>query len=331
VIGYYAHHRGAGHVNRALAILEHLDGPVTILTSAPRPADYAGDWVSLPLDDADRETSEPTANGALHWAPLRSPGLADRMALIARWLEASRPDVVVVDVSVEVALLVRLHGVPVVTVAQPGDRGDSAHSLGYRASSAIIAMWPHGNDALRVAPDIRARIETVGAISRIPVTTGDTPPREPERIAVLGGLGTRGESALSRVVGHARAALPGRDWIVLDDADAATVARALRTSSVVFAHCGQNAIAEIAASRVPAVFVPEDRPHDEQAMQAAAFRLGGHPATVIDGEAPEDWAEVLRSTAALDGDRWESWCDGGAAGRAAAVIGRVAATGRRGA
>jgi predicted glycosyltransferase len=331
VIGYYVHHRGAGHVNRALAILEHLDGPVTILSSAPRPAGYAGDWVSLPLDDADRETSEPTADGALHWAPLRSPGLADRMALIARWLDAERPEVVVVDVSVEVALLVRLHGVPVVTVAQPGDRSDSAHTLGYRASSAIIAMWPHGNDALRVAPDIRARIETVGAISRIPVTAGDAPSRSPDRITVLGGRGTRGESALSRVVADARAALPDKDWNLLDDADAATVAQALRSSSVVFAHCGQNAIAEIAASRVPAVFVPEDRPHDEQAMQAAAFRLGGQPATVIEREKSENWAEVLRSTAALDGGRWEYWCDGGAAGRAAGIIGRVAATGRRGA
>ncbi|MCU1543141.1 MAG: undecaprenyldiphospho-muramoylpentapeptide beta-N-acetylglucosaminyltransferase [Microbacteriaceae bacterium] len=332
MIGYYVHHRGVGHLNRALAVIDHLDGPVTILSSAPRPVGYAGTWVALPLDHADREGSEPTANGALHWAPLRSPGLAARMALISQWLAATRPDAVVVDVSVEVALLVRLHGVPVVTIAQPGDRTDYAHTLGFRAANAIIAMWPSGNDALEVAPDVAPRVETVGAISRIPVARpGESTLRHPDRIAVLGGRGTRGESALARVISHARAALPDKDWVVLDNADASTVAHALRTSAVVFAHCGQNAIAEIAASRAPAVFVPEDRPHDEQRVQAAAFARGDHPATVVDGELPDDWAALLRDTAALDGGRWARWCDGGATARAASIIDRVAATGRLGA
>jgi predicted glycosyltransferase len=332
VIGYYVHHRGLGHLNRALAIVDHLDGPVTILSSAPRPADYAGPWVSLPLDHGDRDSSEPSANGALHWAPLRSPGLAERMALISQWVAETAPAAVVVDVSVEVALLVRLHGVPVVTIAQPGDRTDYAHTLGYRAANAIVAMWPSGNNALDVAPDVLPRIETVGAMSRIPLAPAEgSASRRADRIAVLGGHGTRGESALARVVRDARAALPDHDWIVLDDADTATVTHALRTSAVVFAHCGQNAIAEIAASRVPAVFVPEDRPHDEQRVQAAAFARGGHPATVVDGDLPRDWAALLAQTAALDGARWAAWCDGGASARAATIIDRVAATGRLGA
>jgi hypothetical protein len=330
VIGYYVHHRGAGHLNRALAIIPRIDHAVTILSSAPRPADYRGAWVALPLDDADRATSRPDAHGALHWAPLRSPGLADRMTLVSRWLTDSGATAVVVDVSVEVALLVRLHGVPVVTVAQPGDRRDDPHTLGYRASSAIVAMWPAGNDALLAAPDATARVEAVGAISRIPIAPpgaahGVDGPRQPGRIAVLAGLGTRGESALARVVAEARAALPDREWIVLDTADTATVQHALRTSALVFAHCGQNAIAEIAASRVPAVLVPERRPHDEQLVQAAALARSALPVTIAPAAgAATDWQRIVRETATLDGAGWEAWCDGLAADRAAAIIERVA-------
>jgi hypothetical protein len=337
VIGYYVHHRGAGHLNRALAIIPHLGQPATILTSAPRPAGHRGAWVSLPLDHADRATSEPDANGALHWAPFGSPGLTARMALISRWLVESGATAVVVDVSVEVALLVRLHGVPVVTIAQPGDRRDDAHTLGYRASSAIVAMWPAGNDALLVAPDVAPRVEAVGAISRLPIAaiapapTGDETRRRPDRIAVLAGLGTRGESALARAVASARAALPDREWIVLEDADATTVQNALRTSAVVFAHCGQNAIAEIAASRVPAVLVPEHRPHDEQFVQASALARGDLPATVVGAgphQSPDpNWRRLVDETAALDGEGWSAWCDGLATGRAAAIIDRVARDG----
>ena len=42
------------------------------------------------------------------------------MARLSAWIAESRPRVIVVDVSVEVALLARLFGIPVVSVALPG-------------------------------------------------------------------------------------------------------------------------------------------------------------------------------------------------------------------
>jgi hypothetical protein len=339
VIGYYAHHRGAGHLNRAMSIARELSDDVTILSSSTRPAEWTGGWVDLPLDHSpnDRHPSaDASANGALHWVPLASDGLFSRMAAIAQWLRDAEPSAVVVDVSVEVALLVRLHGIPVVTMAQPGDRSDAAHTLGYRASSAIVAVWPEGVPALRVAEDIAGRIEAVGAISRIPVVA--PLPREPQQIAVLAGLGTRGSSALDIAVGAARQALPDANWVVLSGADSATVAHTLRTSSLVFAHCGENALAEIAASRVPAIIVPESRPHEEQQAMGIALGASGMPVTVVDmvehsldAEAAEsavqsiDWTQLVRETADLDGEAWAAWCDGAAAARAAAIVERVSA------
>ena len=64
------------------------------------------------------------------------------MGLIAAWVTATKPNVMVVDVSVEVAMLVRLLGVPVVVMAMPGDRIDAAHDLVYQAADHILAAWP---------------------------------------------------------------------------------------------------------------------------------------------------------------------------------------------
>jgi hypothetical protein len=331
VIGYYAHHRGAGHLHRAMSIAHELGDDVTILSSSERPAGWTGGWVDLPLDHSpnDRDAAaDVTAHGALHWVPLGSEGLRERMGLIADWLRREKPSAVVVDVSVEVAMLVRLHGIPVVSIAQPGDRADAPHSLGYRASSAIVAVWPPGIEALHVADDVLPRIEPVGAISRI--ATVDPLPRVPGQIAVLAGFGTRGVSSLDAVIAEAKRAVPDADWIVLAGADRETVAHTLRTSALVFAHCGENALAEIAASRVPAIIVPEDRPHDEQHSMGRALAASDMPVAIVDAATDPtdvDWARLVADTAGLDGEAWGVWCDRRSAARAAAIIRRVSLPG----
>src|SRR3954467_3947779 len=142
MIGYYIHHQGRGHLHRAEALVSALDEPVTGLSSLPRPSTWRGPWVELPRDDAISAPSDVTAGDQLHWVPLGDPGLRSRAAATSEWIERARPRGLGVDVSVEVALLARLHGLPVVSMVQPGRRTDSTHLLGYRASSALVAMWP---------------------------------------------------------------------------------------------------------------------------------------------------------------------------------------------
>ena len=84
--------------------------------------------------------SDPTVRGLLHWAPLHHDGHAGRLAAVAAWIAHARPRAFVVDVSVEVTLLVRLLGVPPVVVAQPGDRSDAPHALGWDAAD-LPSCW----------------------------------------------------------------------------------------------------------------------------------------------------------------------------------------------
>lgn len=324
MIGYYIHHHGKGHLHRAAAIAAASSQPIVGLSSLPRPREWVGPWVQL-AEDSSGTTESATANGRLHWAPLGHPGHRDRMAEISSWIRDVRPTSMVVDVSVEVVLLARLHGLPVVTVLQPGDRSDPVHELGYAVSDALIGCWPPGAGPVKLSADIdESRIHEIGGLSRFEVY--EPLPRQsagPAHAVVLTGGG--GDDLTPERLETIQRAQPQWRWTVLgthgvwvDDP-----AELLRTADVVVAHAGQNAIAEIAALRIPAVVLPQDRPHDEQRFLAAALTSGPWPA-FASPSVDAGWASVLDEARCADGSRWALWCDGRAVDRFLAVCGSVA-------
>jgi len=332
MIGYYIHHHGRGHLHRAVAIAAALGQPVTGLSSLPRPDEWAGDWVRLPLDlpgeggDADA-LRDVGANGRLHWVPLGVAGLRERMAAISAWIGAARPAVIVTDVSVEVSVLARLHGVPVVSVALPGERGDDAHRLGFDVSTAIIAAWPPeaGGMVTGLSLDAVARLHPVGAISRFPRREAGAA-RTPRRVLVLAGAGGDGFGVAA--IAAARAAAPEWEWEHLGGSSGRwsdDPREALSAADVVITHAGQNALADVAAARRPAIVVPQTRPHDEQRTTARVLSAGHWPALLHDHLPEDEWPGLLARAAALGGEGWRSWNDGLGAERAAAVITDVAA------
>jgi hypothetical protein len=327
VIGYYVHHQGHGHLHRATATARAVDHPLTGLSSRPRPDGWAGDWVEL-ADDADPvATGDLTAHGWLHYVPADHRGLRERMAAISSWIAATAPAAMVVDVSVEVALLARLHGVPVVSVGMPGHRPDPAHRLGYGVSDLVVAPWPREATPLLHTGGDRERLVEVGAISRyapqvepVPVTAGT--------VLVLSGTGGGSSNALTGAAVHAaQAASAGWSWTLLSGGVrwVEDPWPALCAAHVVVSHCGQNAVAEIAAARRPAVLVPGDRPFDEQRSTARALRGMGLPVIVLDAwPAPAEWPQLLHRAAALDGADWARWNDGRGADRVAELLGSLA-------
>lgn len=331
-VGYYVHHHGKGHLHRASAIAAALDLPVTGLSSLPRPADWIGEWVPLPLDVDDRApVRDQTAQGRLHWVPTGTAGLRERMAAIAAWIDRAQPRAFVSDVSVEVALLARLHGVPVVSVALPGVRGDAAHALGFDVSTAIISAWPPEAEGMveGLSAAARAQLHPVGAISRFPFCGRAAAPRGddgPRRALVLAGAG--GDGFTTDAVEAARASTPGWEIAHLGGSSGAWEAdprAALTAADVVVTHAGQNAVADVAAVRRPAVIVPQRRPHDEQHATGRVLGAGGWPAIVVSEMPAGGWGDLLDAAYGLDGSRWRAWNDGGGAARAAHVISRVAA------
>ncbi|MGW9405756.1 glycosyltransferase [Arthrobacter sp. NPDC055585] len=326
MIGYYIHHHGMGHLRRAQAIAAHLPpGSVTGLSSLPRPADWTGRWVQLEPDNASPGPRNVDANGHLHWVPARDPGLRARMAQLSAWIQETNPAVLVADVSVEAALLARLHGVPVVTVALPGVRTDRAHTLGFGVSDAVIAAWPAtAGQMLHAGAEVLERLQPVGAISRLPVQPGRAPGRI-ARVLVLGGAGGGGmdDAALA----GARSQTPGVQWIPLGTNPgnrSPDPLPHLLAADLVITHAGQGSLADVAAAGIPAVVVPQDRPHQEQAATGRALAAMDLPVIVSRGFDRRDWAEVLESAATLDGRKWTAWNDGAGAARAAEVVAGIA-------
>jgi hypothetical protein len=97
---------------------------------------------------------------------------------------------------------------------------------------------------------------------------------------------------------------------------------AVRAADVVVVQAGQTAIADVAACRRPAVVVPAARPFDEQRATARALAAGPWPCRVLQHFPSHGWPELLEEVSALDGSAWQQWCDGGAADRFAACLGR---------
>ncbi|TQR83518.1 UDP-N-acetylglucosamine--N-acetylmuramyl-(pentapeptide) pyrophosphoryl-undecaprenol N-acetylglucosamine transferase [Mycobacterium hodleri] len=327
MIGYYVHHHGRGHLSRATSICAHLREPVTILSSLATPEQPGVSSVRLPRDDDGIATVGADANGALHWAPHHDGGLRERMSMITEWVSTHRPRVMVVDVSVEVTLLVRLLGVPVVVMAMPGDRTDDPHELVYRAADHIVAPWPQKLYEPPWLAQHSQKTTYVGGISRF---DGRRRPKSSQRdrpsILVLNGSG--GADLTTETVDRCAAAHPEFSWTTLGVKGgpwAEDPWPALCAADVVVSSAGQSSVADIAAAGRPAIIVAQDRPFAEQRATARALHRAG--LAVVRPQWPDlaDWPHLVDDARALGSDVWDRWQTSHSAARAAALIDRVAA------
>lgn len=329
VIGWYVHHHGYGHVARFLAVHPHLRAPVVAFSSMPRPAGLAPDveWVELPPDadpfdgpdgsTVDPRDADPTARGALHWAPHAHPGHRARLAAIAAAAVQRELQAFVVDVSAEVVAFVRLLGLRTIAVTQPGTRTDAPHALAYDLADRIVAPWPHGavpTDGLAAHGD---RVVWTGGISRF---DGRDAAGEAEARSVLL-LGRVLEPAIRL---EATRRLQDRGWLVTAIGhDASSRIEdpwpLLSRSTVVVSAAGQNSVADLAVAGARAVVIAQERPFAEQEHTADAlerWRLARRADASVSAAALVDLVE----RAAGDEPDWKRWQVAGAAHRMASAV-----------
>ncbi|WP_181312511.1 glycosyltransferase [Nocardioides campestrisoli] len=322
MIGWYVHHQGAGHLHRMLTVTSRLDEEVTVLSSLPRAPGTPHRWLQLERDDLGDLTAERdvTAHGRLHWVPRGDKGLAERHAQVAAWVAVARPRLVVVDVSVEIALQLRLSGVPVVLMALPGERTDPAHTLAHDLAEALVAAWPAGLPS-NWPPGWLERTTHVGALSRFDGRAPDGE-RRPGTAYLLWGSG--GERSREELLAGLSAAVPDREWIGTEPtSDPDEVWHHLSTAEVVLTHAGQNAVAEVAAARAPAVVVADPRPFGEQDHTVQRLGLLDVALPLPAWPAPERWPGLLDEAVSRGGESWSRWHDGAGAERFAALLREV--------
>lgn len=297
-IVWYLHHHGRGHVQRYQQIAQHLGSSVTTVGSMDPPL-TDGSHIRLPRDDRDGRL-DAEARGRLHFAPIHSDGFRSRHQTLAAFVGRSRPQAAVVDVSVEVALFLRLMGLPVVLFRQPGSRSDPPHRLAYDMAEVLIAPWPRCWDTDEMA----AKTLHLG----LPTTLPQEDPTGSVRSGVLVVVGGGG-SRLDRSVIEAMAdGSPHRQFSIAgiegDDRENLAylgmvddVAQRMKQAEVVVGNAGLNTLAEVAGAGSPFVCVPEERPFGEQQASASAIR--SH-AVVIDGRLEtQDWETKIDAACRL--------------------------------
>jgi hypothetical protein len=328
-IGYYVHHHGDGHRQRAIAIAEAAQGGYTLMGTG-----LAGRTGRLPaIDLPDDRMVDAGFDGrdhgerplSLHYAPVDHEGVRRRVAMVTDWIAAERPSLMVCDVSVEIAMLARLASVPTVYVRLSGRRLDRPHLDAFRGATALLAPFHADLEAERTPQAIRRR--TFYA----PLIGGIAKPAPMEDDVVLGVVGRGGGSSSGKWWAEAARAMPDRRWRVIgpttvpaempynlelrgwvDDAEDA-IARA----GVVVGAAGDGLVSAVLAHRRPFVCIPEPRPFDEQSDKAD--RLAALGAAVVTRRWPEprQWAGVLARAQRLDPAVMERLTQGGGAARVA--------------
>ena len=336
-VGYYAHHQGAGHVTRALAIAAHFPGPMTLFgSSLPSETSLANVTLChLPMD-YDALTVNHTPAG-LHYAPLAVDGLRERMGAMIDWFRSNWPCLLVVDVSVEVALLARLCGVPTIYMRQRGNRFDPAHSLAYACASRLLAPYPEQLEEPHTPDEWALKTDYAGSISRYSQSLRQRQ-IDNQHVTVITGFGGT-ELTVARL---AEAARKCHDWQwtvlgpIVDDATVPMPSNLrllgmvkdplpwLARAHVVVGSAGDSLVSEIAELRCRFISVPEARPFGEQhsvSRLLAAEDLAIHCAV---WPASESWPSLLDRATKLSPANWEPFVDGHGAMRAASSISRAA-------
>ena len=346
-IGFYVHHEGRGHLDRTRAIIAALgDRPTVVATSR---ADAPGLLPSSEVTVLDGDVpagplGDVTANGAFHWAPADSRAGQARARQLLGWVQRHQPALVVVDVSVEVAVFLRLLGVAVVAVRLPGTRDDDTHRLGYRVAAGLLAPFAAAMEDPATPPAVVAATTHCGlvtrhAVSAAPPGAAPTPPARATgrpRALVVWGQGTEPPSGPQ--LDAAARATPGWEWTVVgppcpERAPALVThlgwredLRALvESAAVVIGAPGDGTLGLVAATSSCFVAIVQARPFGEQAATAA--QLDRHGVAVVEASWPEPrrWPMLLERACTLDPTRLQVLGASGAARRAARWLANLAA------
>ncbi|MEN3973447.1 glycosyltransferase [Sphingomicrobium sp. XHP0235] len=354
-IGYFVHHQGRGHLNRAAAIAARLveRRPVTLFShrfDEAVPLDARIETVHLP-SLFEPEGTEPVAMPetatpeTLHCAPLGWPGITRAIATLGRWFESARPALFITDVSAELAQFARIASVPHVAVLQHGDRCDAGHASAYDGAIGLLAPYHAAldqGDRARWAEKTRF-FPGVG-VDPVPSKRAEARQRlgiDPsQRLAVvLGGGG--GDGLPTTPLTLAARAHPSMRWVTLGKVRhewhattpsnlehlgwVETVADWLAASDLVISSAGNSTVHQILALGRPWIVVPEWRYFAEQRRKAEA--LARAKVAIAPSDWPADmmhWQRAVDDAFALDLSRQRSLFDPGAAEAAARWIDETA-------
>jgi len=331
-IGYYAHHHGSGHCRQADKLAALLPASsrknFMVFTSLALDA-YAFNTVAKsqivrlnPEDEREDDVLLGRAGqhwqpASLHYSPVGNSDIQTRSWQILNAIQEHDIDLMIIDVSVEVAMLCRAASVPYLYVRLAGIRDDTPHLNAFAGALGLLAPYPKTLEAaetddwlkqktlyLDFLPDKNSKSisynEFIASFANLTddnernkvsskltrqFNISENSKQKPKIITVIKGYG--GHEAIDAKLPELRAMQPKALIISLgpiaDDkrayVDIATqvvdVSPFLMHSDLLIMACGLNGIAQAYHHETPLVVLPDERPHREQEVMAAALIAQG--------------------------------------------------------
>ena len=346
-IAFYLNLQGAGHCRRFEAIAPHFPKDCKLavvgMDAPPRVVvDRAVAQVSVPgfapassAPFVKQQTSE-DYHGFLVNHGDNAAFASAMVAFLSDW----KPDLLVCDVGLEASILARMCGIATMYSRQHGRRWDKGHLLAYEWACGLYAPFAEEMEQADCPGWIREKTFYSGGFSRFSgrerAASAPLAYRQKKlNILIMTGFG--GTMITPEEVAQSARANPQWQWHILGQessrltADNVVVHGVIEDvwpylchADLVIANAGHNSVMEIAAARVPAVFIPAPRPFDEQQCKVDVLSRLALGVVLSQWPQPEAWLDILESARRQSLSQWATLQDAEAPQRTANYIASVA-------
>ncbi|MDG5748932.1 hypothetical protein P8Q88_12180 [Qipengyuania sp. XHP0207] len=349
-IGYFVHHQGRGHAERAASIANCVVGhrDMTLFCAKPEifsDLDKRIEVIAVPSLFEPRGNEAPAMASfampaTVHCAPLGWPTITSAVSRIAGWFEKAKPALFVTDVSAELGQLARLCSIPHVAVLQHGQRSDPGHMASYDSAVGLLAPFAPSLEQSDRPAKLRQKTHYasgVGVECDQPIDKSKAREKlglDPEQEVVLVIAGGGGEGTPSAPLTLGARAEPDVRWVTIGkvrsewhetppgnlehkgwvDNPHEWIAAADRVVS----SCGNTTVHMILAAGKPWVVIPEWRYFDEQFCKAEVLdREGLAAVSRLWPSHAQAWEKLWTAASLIDVERQRSLIDPDAPQKAA--------------
>ena len=289
MIGYYAHQHGSGHCRYAHLLANYFKEDITVFSSYDY--NFPGHINQIKLADENPDGTTYGSNqvdppGYLHYSPVGQKSIQKRSLEILQSVTAKNIELLIVDVSAEIAALARSSSIPYAYVKLPGDRSDAGHIQAFQGAVFVLAYYPEEFEDPNTPQWLRDKtvylgFQTLNALKNLTKSSKGL-----ERISVISGRGgnenleqsiplvlNRFKDAGMHIFGEFSNRLehPNIEYKgFVDDLE-----KHLAKSDLIVANCGMNTISELLQIQKPLLIIPENRPFKEQEFMALKLVQNG--------------------------------------------------------
>ncbi len=281
MIAYYAHEHGYGHSKFAQMCANAMAKKVKIYTSSDYTFHNTSDVVRLPSENPDGTAYKDinlSMPDYLHYSPINQSSIQLRSMQLLHSMILNRVQFAIVDVSVEIAALLRSASFPYVYIKLPGVRNDLPHLNALKGSVFNMAYYPAENENALTAEWVKAKTLYLGYPSDLKIvenTKKDHTSPQLLNITVITGNG--GNESVTAYLPLIIQRFPLAKINILGSFSSSNntpnvryrgfvknVTDYMHQSDLVIANCGLGLVSNVLTSGKPFCAIPEERPFGEQ-------------------------------------------------------------------